>query len=505
MELRHKILMAVLVGIVASSAIYYGWCSLQWREAAEAGSARQDAATGAAAHTPVGGSASAIDPPTITSAVQVSPTVTLAHSFVDTLGTLTVDARLGNGFVDADRLTTLHLALTARSGQADGEAMRVPAHVVMVLDRSSSMAGARIEHARRAAEHVLDHLQDGDSIALVSYSSSSRVDLAATRISAQSREQVRSVIRSIDVGGGTCISCGLETASGVLMGRQHDGVQRVILLSDGQANSGLVDSPSLRNLARGFDERGAPVTTIGVGLDYNEDLMTQIAVGGNGRHFFVEDPTVLATVLRDELDTLDKVVARRVVARFRLAPGVRLARGFDRDFQVDGDIVSVSLGDMPANAERTALVALSVTPDAGATSMPITGVEVDFEDLPSGGATRHITGQLTAHLTRDPATLRDHVEPEVAARVEQAALNEALLEANEHIRKGDIHKAQQVIDTQWQQSRAANASLGSAKLDTQLRAFEEIKDDIASPAAAAEPMRKSRAKKNAELNRTLME
>ena len=486
-------LKAVLIGVLVSGALYYVWASMQWRQAAQAPQ-NVNAEVATQDDVPTTG-------PAVSTAPLVIKTPTPSAIFVQD-GTVRVDARLGHAWMAANSGSNTHIALTASTADGIAAKVRVPANVTLVIDRSGSMQGERITSAQAAAEFVLDSLQDGDRIALVTYASDARVDMANVVLTPQARVNVRTAIRGIWVGGGTCVSCGIEMGHAELRrGVADDGVSRLILLSDGQANQGITDIGQLATLTRQVEASGAVVSTVGVGLDYNEDLMTQVAVSGNGNHYFVEDPKRLATTLGEEMNTLRQLLARRVTVTFELASGVRFVRGYDRDFQVVGNQVIVSLGDMPANAERTTLFEVALDPTKEGLK-PVTGVRVAYDDLTNGRATQ-VAGDLAAGITADASVVAKGIDNGVSARVEQAALADALAVANEQIQQGKMQEAEATMTQQLSLSRAANVNLGSAKLDRQLEAFEGATMDMKKPAASTASGKSRNKKKNKVMQRSL--
>ena len=134
--------------------------------------------------------------------------------------------------------------------------------------------------------------RDGDRVAIVSYASDVRVDVPSTVINRRSRERIQDTIRRISDSGSTNLSGGLVAGHDQV--RDHlnsDGVNRVILISDGQANRGITSVPALNRIAREAQQAGIVTTTLGLGSDYNEDLMTAVANHGGGNYYFVERST----------------------------------------------------------------------------------------------------------------------------------------------------------------------------------------------------------------------
>src|SRR5437867_4561602 len=153
---------------------------------------------------------------------------------------------------------------------------RTPLNLAVALDRSGSMTGAKIEKARQAAMGLVDHLAPGDLFSMITYSDHAEVLVPAQEV--EDKEALKQRIARIRAGGSTALYAGVRLAAAQL--EKHLSarrINRVILLSDGLGNVGPSSPSDLRQLGRSLSERGVAVTTIGVGDDYNEELMAGLA------------------------------------------------------------------------------------------------------------------------------------------------------------------------------------------------------------------------------------
>jgi len=358
-----------------------------------------------------------------------------ASSSFGTGGALHVDARLGNPRLSGTAPSETFVLVNVR---ADERAVGRPTrrHLAIAIDRSGSMAGKRIANAIAAAEGAVRRLGDGDVVSVVDYSNAGHVLVAPTELDASARERVLAQIASLRAGGETCISCGLETTLGLLRQRD-DGVERVLLLSDGEATSGVRDVPGMRRMADSLRRAGATVTTIGVDVDYNERMMTAIAQETNGRHYFVASPEGLSAIFDQELSGLERSVAQATELELELAPGVELVEVADRSFQRDGSRVTVALGSFASGEERSVLARVRVRPDATG-EHPIASARVSYDDL-TRGSREEQRGKLTALFTDDGS--RSPLDPEVEERVQRSGTVSALTDANSLFESGDASAA----------------------------------------------------------------
>ena len=184
----------------------------------------------------------------------------------------------------SDGTVGLNLTLQAAELPATdgGETRNVD--MVIVLDRSGSMQGRKIEDARRAVLALLSSLSAGDRFALITYSDDVHIASGLANVTAANRVRLASAVNTIRAGGGTNLGAGLQAGIDLLFSPiQHPNAAKVILISDGLANKGQTDSKALSDIAAVAVEKEFAVSTVGVGIDFNEHLMTAIADRGTGQ------------------------------------------------------------------------------------------------------------------------------------------------------------------------------------------------------------------------------
>jgi Ca-activated chloride channel family protein len=236
-------------------------------------------------------------------------------------------------------------------------AERTPVNVAFVIDRSGSMAGERIAQAREAAILAVKRLDQNDIASVVIFDN--QVDVLAPAQPVADPNTYVELIRRIGVRGSTAIYDGVQQgAREVRKFKDERRLNRVVLLSDGLANVGPKTPPEFAKLGRELLAEGISVTTIGLGLDYNEDLMLQLARASDGNHAFATAPNDLIQIFNREFDDVLASCAQTVSIDVDLTPGVRVARALSRDGKVEGGRAQFTLNQVYAATEHYVLLEL---------------------------------------------------------------------------------------------------------------------------------------------------
>ncbi|MBL8613119.1 MAG: VWA domain-containing protein [Myxococcales bacterium] len=367
--------------------------------------------------------------------------------------TLTMDVRLGHAtLAEAGRGETY---LFAQVAGAEGAAVTQapPMNLAIVIDRSGSMKGDRIANAIAAAVGSVERMRDGDTVTVVTFDTQAQVVVAPTRVSQSNRASIEGQIRSIRLGGDTCISCGLDEAMRQLESAPvaSNAVQRMLLLSDGATNHGIRDVGGLRTMAGRMRGKGFAISTVGVDVDFDEKVMAAIASESNGKHYFVASPSALPQVFSQEFDSLLASVAKDAEMIIELAPGVEVAEVFDRSFRREGNKLIVPFGTFSGAQEKTVLVKLKVPTDkAGERS--VADVKLAYQDLAEGRG-GSCDGTLAAVVT-DERTAQKDLDPFVAARLERSRTAQTLTQANILFEQGKVDEARKTLAIQRQALKA---------------------------------------------------
>lgn len=377
--------------------------------------------------------------------------------------------------------TEQYVAVSITAPRADTQ-RRPPLSLAVVIDRSGSMSGAPMEHAKAAAARLIGQLDANDAFAVITYSSSDEVVVPMTRASDANKAAARSAISNIYDDGGTCISCGLNRGGGELARTPvSGGLQRIVLISDGQANEGLWDRGDLLQLAQNTASHGVSISALGVGLDFDEVTMQRIAEVGRGNYYFVEDTAQLSAMFSRELGGLTETVAADVKLLVEGGADVRIETALGYPMERQGSWVVVPVADLRAGETRKVVLRVTTT----TTSLASAHVQLGWRRV-SDGAIRHATAEATAQITDRASTVASSVDRPAMQAVEEALSSQALDRATTVYETQGYDAAKRVLDERVEQMNT-NVYLAPAA-----RARIETATGAAAESFRAEPATKAR-------------
>jgi len=320
---------------------------------------------------------------------------------------------------------------------------RAPVNVAIVLDRSGSMNGEKLDEAKRAAIAALDRLGPDDIVTVISYQSTVDVVVPATKL--HDRKAVQEAIGRIHAGGKTALFGGVSKGANELEKfLDENRVNTLLLLSDGLANVGPSSPGELRQLGVSLARQGISVTTIGLGLDYNEDLMTGLAMASDGNHFFVEDARDLENVFATEFGDAVSVVAQGASIRIRCAANVRPVRVLGRSAQISGQDVYASMNQLFRDQTRSLVLEVEINPGAVGRVQNVASVEVGYRNLMTA-QNRTLRSSATVTAAANKAAVDRNKNREVSIDVVRQIGAERSQAATALRDKGKVKEAQEAF------------------------------------------------------------
>lgn len=414
----------------------------------------------------------------VVSAVEIKPTIDLDCPVILADRTETIYVRVGFD-VPADYIHHRHHD-------------RPGLNLALVLDRSGSMSDrGKMEYAKQAANYVIDQLMPSDRLAIVEYDD--RITTLAHSQRVESKRWLKSRINELYPRGSTNLTGGMMQGVDELVEFYSSrGINRVLLLSDGLANRGITSPYQIKQLVRNAKRKGITISTLGLGLDYNEDLMQMIAEYGGGTYYYIESPSQMRDIFEQELGNIFATVCKDMKARLRTSRHVR-------DFQIYGYVSDdessdiANIGNLYAGEKISLVCKLEVNPSESG-EIDLGELSFDYFDV-DANKSRTFTKSLRVNVS-------DNMKDKERAENKEVRAEGLLVEADDFheqqvklVEAGRSEEAKQNIKSYAGFIAQANASLASPVLEKKLEAFDMEAEQI-DQAINDEVAMKSYVKKN---------
>ncbi len=368
--------------------------------------------------------------PSSVEAKQVKLDVALAHPTV---------------FINAEGKAINYVRIGLTGFELPAEKDRMPVNVAIVIDKSGSMQGDKIAQARDAAIQAVDRLRDSDIVSIVTYDSSVSVVVPATK--ASDRELIKEKIRAIVAGGNTALFAGVSKgAAEVRKFLDEQRVNRVILLSDGLANVGPKSPVELEQLGESLIKEGISVSTMGLGLGYNEDLMSRLALASSGNHVFIEDAENLVQVFQSEFDDVLSVVAQKLHIKATLAEGIRPVKVLNYPADITGQQVSIDLGQLYSNQERYFVVEVEIPMGENGGRVAVADVSIEYVNMLTSN-TDKLSSAVQVKFSDSQEIADKDVDKEILASCVLQIANERNRQATALRDAGQVEEARKLLLT----------------------------------------------------------
>jgi Ca-activated chloride channel homolog len=366
----------------------------------------------------------------------------LGTNFISTTGIISFTTGLENDYYELDSVNRVgHFYIEAKvSSFLNDKAKRIPLNISIVIDKSGSMQGIKLGYAKKAAKNIVDQLNARDIVSVVVYDN--EIDTIQPPVHVADQERIKSRIDAITARGSTNLWGGTEQGYS-FVNRNIDPafVNRVLLISDGQANVGLTDSILIRIKVQKYkDDKGISLSTFGVGLDYNETLMTDMAETGAGNYYFIDAPGKMTTIFDNELKGLLNVAAQNAELKIRIPTGVTVLKGYPLKYQQKGNEIVVKINDLTSEETKATLFTFKVDDK---TKDPLKfRSTLNYTDV-TNGQPRSLTNENTLQPTRNSNGFATHYNKKVIEQTILFTANENLETAMNLVDKGEYKAANQ--------------------------------------------------------------
>ena len=271
-----------------------------------------------------------------------------------------MDTRWGNAeFSPSQREAVLQIGFT--TAEVNERTDLRPLNLVLVIDKSGSMAESdKMSRVKESLRTMMGKLRPDDYVAIVAFDTTANVLCHSNPLGNGSG--VRGAIESLSPGGATNLHGGLML--GYVEAKRHfraGATNRVILLTDGIANEGVVDPKRIAAESSEFNGQGIDLSTIGVGLDLNNDLLRTLARSGRGLYHFISDYNDINKVFVNEVQSLISSVAKNVQVTIEYGSGLKVDKIYGYAPRHGNNSVSVTLDDMNNGLTQVVMAKFQVT------------------------------------------------------------------------------------------------------------------------------------------------
>lgn len=260
---------------------------------------------------------------------------------------------------------------------------RKPVDLVVVLDRSGSMSGSKLELCKKTIEFLIRELSPKDRLSIVSYDTNVRTDMRLTLMDNKGTQSTEGILKRIRAGSATNLSGGLLAGVQEIQsetrtdGGNPNPIQSVLLLTDGLANHGITDTSGIIKVLEGSLKPNVTIFTFGYGSDHNVEMLREISEVGRGVYYFVQNIDGVSLAFADCLGGLLSVVAQNIKLECVALAGSTISSVKTRRTVttiVPQQHVEIELGDLYGEEERDVLLEI-ILPALPADNLEFSAVE----------------------------------------------------------------------------------------------------------------------------------
>jgi len=391
---------------------------------------------------------------------------------------LALETRLGQSVMKAGETQRNYLRVAVGGCERD-KTDRTPVNVAFVIDRSGSMRGMRIAQAREAAIIAFRRLNADDIASVVIFDNQIETLVPAQKVT----DRALFIDRILQVGsrGSTAIYGGVtQGAREVRIHKDNRHLNRVVLLSDGRANVGPANPAEFEALGRSLLAEGISVSTIGLGLGYNEDLMLKLARASDGNHAFASDAADLIPIFNREFNDVLSSCAQMVSIDVEMKPGIRVVRALSRDGKVDGQHATFRMNQVYQATEHYVLLEVEVDKTIAETdgNAELGRVRVSYT-APQDGAQRSLDSPIKGAFSASDETTKASRDMRVLEAVVEQTTRERTIKAIALRDQGKLKEAQALF-----QQNVADITGYQAAAPASSKRLEQLAKEYGTIAAA---------------------
>jgi len=357
-----------------------------------------------------------------------------------------INYSLSHSLIATNTAATVDLILNFNGEKIANTSARRPLNLSLVIDRSGSMAGQPLRYAINAAQKLVESLNDQDLLSIIIYDDNADLILPPQPVRDQSA--ICSKLGKVRAGGCTNLSGGwLLGCEQVKSHLNTEHLNRVLLLTDGQANMGITDASVLTKTAQKQAEQGIITTTLGFGTYFNEDLLIAMADASGGHFYFIQSPDEATDVFRIELESLTSVVAQNLTVILQPESSVEL-REILNNYRTNAleNGLEIFIGDVYEVEAKQLAVQLVIPPQNNLGQLPILSLNYKYQTIVNDSI-EQLSGELPITINIGSEAEAQQIQPNQSVFEQTSKLRIAQVKEQAIILadKGDYQKAAEIL------------------------------------------------------------
>lgn len=348
-----------------------------------------------------------------------------------------------------------------------------PLNLSIVIDKSGSMAAEnKMTRVKEALQTLVSQLRPKDVLGIVVFDEKAQVLVPAEHVTTP--ERIKEAIRGIETGSSTNLNAGLML--GYKEAEKHfrkDATNRVILLTDGIANRGVIDPEKIAEASASYNDQGIDLSTIGVGLDLNRDLLSELAQSGRGLFHFLANSDDIKKVFVTELQSLISPVATEPSLHLDYDTGLEMEKVYGYDPKLGQNAVDVKLDNMNSGMTEIVLIRFKAK-NRNTDNSPLTvRATLGYYDL---GKNQPVTANKGAMIAMSDVEKRASVDDSVAKNYAIAELAQSIREMSADCQNHQYSKARSEIQASILKTRERYPSMDDEDIKRTISIAEKYRE-----------------------------
>ena len=375
--------------------------------------------------------------------------------------------------IKKDTIQDIYILVNFEVPESAKQKKRNPVNISLVIDRSGSMGeDNKMQHAIGASQYLVNHLNDKDVLSVIEYDN--KVTILQKQEATWNNAILANKLGALSPRGGTNLSGGMLAGFAEVETHKHlEYINRVILLSDGNANQGIRQPHKIYAAVRNAKKNSTSISTIGMGIDYNEDLMQGIAEHGGGRYYYVESTSQMKRIFQEELSRIFTTAAKDVSLEIQTLAGATQANILGQNAKIVKSISTLEIEDFYSGENRSFIIKVK----ANGLNSDIAQIKLKYTN-PNDKKTHVLTSTIKVKLSQDEKEITAARNDKV---FEEAKLMEIDLEHKkvlDQYEKGNVKQAKGILKQLNLTTASFNADFKSQSISKKIEALELEEQDM---------------------------